>query len=154
MSNYLIALKTFRKNDKISCFRTSFSGFRTSFSGLSYFVPEDLTGRDRMDCQILVSSHPVSRLGSWQDFPTHPGPWQDFELVPLNLWTMKALRSLCPEKLNCPVPLEMLVWNRPKIQFVQLDFQLNLSNIKYRWIGQEGFLWSMYIVKQDVLSKY
>ena len=53
--------------------------------------------------------------GTERDFkqavPACPVPWQDFELVPLSLCpgTIKELLSLCPEKLDCPVPLEMLV---------------------------------------------
>ena len=59
ISIYLIALKDFRENDQISCFRTSFSCFRTSFfcfrlhlfCHMSHFVPWDGTG-----CQTLVLS--------------------------------------------------------------------------------------------------
>ena len=46
-------------------------------------------------------SRGTSRDGTGQPvkIPARPVPWYDFELVPL---------SLCPEKLDCPVPLETL----------------------------------------------
>ena len=58
-------------------------------------------------------SRGTSRDGTGQavKIPSRPVPWQDFELVPLSLCpgTRKELLSLCPEKFQCPVPLETLI---------------------------------------------
>ena len=89
----------------------SFPVFECSFSVLEHPFPvlEHLF----LLCPVLsrvpsrslaVPARPVPDFGC-------PGPWQDFELVPLSLCpgTMKELLSLCPKKLHCPVPLETLV---------------------------------------------
>ena len=92
------------ENDQISCFRTSFSCFRTSFPVLEHPFP--VLEHPFLLCPVL--SRVPSRILA---VPARPVPWQDFELVPLSLCpgTMKELLSLCPEKLHCPVPLEILV---------------------------------------------
>jgi hypothetical protein len=54
---------------------------------------------------------PAGRPGTRQDrlSKSRPVPWQDFEFVPLSLCpgTRKEFLSFCPEKLNCPVLLNM-----------------------------------------------
>ena len=69
------------------------------------------TGQDRLSKSHTIPSRPASHPGFWQAVLARPGPWQDFEIVPLSLWpwTMRELLSLCPEKLHCPVPLKTLL---------------------------------------------
>ena len=43
------------------------------------------TGQDRLSKSHTIPSRPASHPGFWQAVPARPGPWQDFEIVPLAL---------------------------------------------------------------------
>jgi hypothetical protein len=132
------ALNIFRKNDQISCFRTSFpvlerpfpvlehpfSVFEHPFPVLEHPFPVlECTQPQKSDFFLKIGTSSKKNIyncpavpsrdvpGQRVKIPAHPVPWKEFELVPLSLCpgTTRKLLSLCPEKLHCPVPLETLV---------------------------------------------